>query len=312
MSVVKKVLFILVIFLSFRDSFGQQIPINPISYRIFSPLVYNPAIAGSKDFFSTDFIAGFQGKSSSQLISGNARIMKRVPGYTLSSKTAKFTNFGVGATAFNDKSDSMLTAGISAVLSYHIPLGQSSLSFLSIGVAGKGIYHRYDISDPAKDFKFPNADVGIYYYNPSFYTGVSATNILAPPSDTATINNYSVPVTRQYNFLAGYKFVLSRSLKLVLEPSIIITTDDSLSFNIKENIEPMLRLYAGNFCLGTYFNDYNKVSFFFQYKYPKFYVGTFFALPKDSPFYKKSLTAEIAVGINFSRNRSGFTEDGHW
>jgi type IX secretion system PorP/SprF family membrane protein len=303
---------IFLIFLPFGATSAQQIPASPVSYRIFSPLVHNPAIAGSKDFFSTDLIAGFEGKNYSQLLSGNVRIMKRAPGYTLSSKTVRYTNFGVGGAAFNEMNDSLQSSGISAIFSYHIPLNKSSLSFLSLGVSGKGMYHRVKESEPAKEFLFPNTDVGIYYYNPSLYAGISATNLLPPPKDTATLNPHSIPVSRQYNFIAGYKFVLSRSLKLVLEPSVIISTDDSLSFNIKENIEPMLKLYAANFCLGTYFNDYNKVSFFFQYKYPKFYIGTFFALPRDTPFYKKSMTAEIAFGINFSRNKSGFTEYGHW
>ena len=316
MSVIKKVLLIFIIGFSFKASCGQQLPFNPISYRIFSPLVYNPAIAGSKDFFSTDLIAGFQGKSYSQLISGNTRLLKKVPGYVLSQRTSTFTNIGFGGSAFNDMNDSLQTAGISAILSYHIPLDERALSFLSFGVSGKGIYHHYkgnpDISMPEKEFLFPNVDAGLYFYNPWLYAGLSATNLLNRPEDPDTLIKYSVPVSRQYHFLTGFKIVVSRSLNLVLEPSVIITADDSLTFKIKENIEPMLKLYAGNFCLGTYFNDFSKISFFFQYRYPKFYVGTFFALPKETAFFKKSLTAEIALGINFSRNRSGYTENGNW
>ncbi len=316
MSVIKKVLLIFVVAFSFNMSSGQQLPFNPISYRIYSPFIINPAIAGSKDFFSTDFVAGFQNKSYSQIISGNARLLKKEPGYVLSPVTSKYTNIGIGGSAFNDMNDSTRTAGMSASLSYHIPLDKRNLSFLSIGASGKGFYHHYEgdsvLNIPAKDFLFPNVDVGVYFYNPGFYTGLSVTNLLGRPVDPDSLINYKVPVSRQYNFIAGFKVVLIRSLNLVLEPSVMIFTDDSLSFNIKENIEPALKLYAGNFCLGTYFNDYSKISFFFQYRYPKFYVGTYFALPKDSPFFKKSLTAEIAFGINFSRNRSGYTVNGHW
>ena len=212
--------------------------------------------------------------------------------------------------------DSTHNAGISAAVAYHIPLSKKALSFLSLGASVKGMYHFYegnpDRSMPYKEFYFPNVDVGLYLYNPKAYAGLSVTNLLDPPKDTATLTNYRIPLSRQYNFIAGYKIVLSRELNLVLEPSILIHTDDSLSFDIKENIEPALKLYAGNFCLGTYFNDYSKISFFFQYRYPSFYVGTYFALPKNSPFFKKSLTSEIAFGINFSHNKSGYTKNGHW
>jgi len=188
--------------------------------------------------------------------------------------------------------------------------------FLSAGVSVKGLYHYYhgdyDFDIPPREFYFPNVDFGLYLYAPSFYAGVSATNFLAPPKDTSSFNVYLVPVSRQYNLIAGYKFVLSRSLNLILEPSLIIHTDDSLSFNIRESLEPVLKLYAGSFCIGTYFNDYSKISFFFQYRYPRFYVGAYFALPKDSPYFKSSPTTEIALGINLSRNHSGYIKSVHW
>jgi type IX secretion system PorP/SprF family membrane protein len=309
----KKVFLILIAVLFAEFSFGQQLPFYPVSYRIFSPLIINPAYAGSKDFFSADIIAGFQGETYSQIISGNTRISKKVPGYVLSSKSSEFTNIGVGGSVFNTMNDTSQLSGAGAGFSYHIPINKESLTFLSIGASVKGAYYLYkgdeDLSRPSKEFIFPNADFGIYLYNPSFFAGLSATNLLGR-NDTLT--KYYVPLSRQYNLQAGVKILISRSLRLVVEPSVMINTDDSLSFDIKENIEPMLKVYAGNFCIGTYFNDYSKISFFFQYRFPRLYVGAFFALPKDSPYFKETPTTEIAVGINFTRNKSGFTKNGHW
>lgn len=295
---------------------GQQVPFNPISYRIFSPLVYNPAIAGSKDFFSTDFVAGFQGKVKSQLLSANTRFSRKVPGYLMSSKSTEFIPLGAGLALYNDMNEVAQTAGASGIVAWHLPLDKRSLSFLSLGVAGKGIFHHYngneDLSIPQKEFIFPNIDAGIYFYSPSVYTGLSATNILSPPEDKDSLFTYRIPVNRQYNFLAGYKFVIIRSLNLVIEPSVIIVGTDSLTFSFQENIQPMLKIYAGNFCAGSYFNDYNKISFFFQYRYPRFYVATFFALPKETAYFKQPLTIDVAFGINFSKNGSGYTSAGHW
>jgi hypothetical protein len=293
-------------------------PFNPTSYRIFTPFIFNPAIAGSKDFFSIDMLAGFKGKSNSQVLSGNTRISKKISGYRTIGNSYSFTNIGTGFSAFNDfdSSDSTRNAGVTAGLSYHIPLSKNALSFLSIGASVKGMYHFYegntDLGIPSKEFYSPNVDFGIYFYSPSSFAGLSATNLLNQPEDPDTLTNYRIPVSRQYNLIAGYKIIISRALNLVLEPSVIIHTDDSLSFDIKETIEPVLKLYAGNFCVGTYFNDYSKISFFFQYRYPKFYLGTFIAFHKDSPYYKNPLTTEIAFGINFSNNKLGYTKNGHW
>ena len=301
----------------FTDSLtGQQIPFNPISYRIFSPLVYNPAIAGSKDFFSSDLVAGFQGKVKSQLLSANTRLSKKIPGYLMSSSSSEFMPLGVGLALYNDMNEITQTSGVSGILSWHFPLDKRSLSFLSIGIAGKGIYHHYngntDLSIPQKEFIFPNIDAGIFFYSPSVYSGLSATNILNPPEDKDSVFTYKIPVNRQYNFMAGYKFVIIRSLNLVVEPSVIVVATDSLTFSFQENIQPMLKIYAGNFCIGSYFNDYNKISFFFQYRYPRFYVATFFALPKETAYFKQPLTVDVAFGINFSKNGSGYTSAGHW
>lgn len=312
----KKVFLIFAVILFTASSYGQSLPFYPVSYRIFNPLMLNPGFAGSKDFFSADILAGFQGEIYSQMISSNTRLSKKVPGYLLSSRSTEFTNFGVGGTLFNTIDEYTQSSGAAGSFAYHLPINKQSLTFLSIGASVKGTYHRFkgdpDLSLPSKDFLFPNADFGVYLYNPSFFAGLSAINLLGRPEDKDTISNYLIPVSRQYNFQGGVKIVVSRSLRLVVEPSVLIHTDDSLTFDVKENIEPMLKVYAGNFCLGTYFNDYSKISFFFQYRFPRLYVGTFFALPKDSPYFKESPTTEIAVGINLSRNKSGFTKNSHW
>lgn len=314
--VITKTILIIAAILICNDSSGQQLPVNPTSLRIYTPFIINPAIAGSKDYLSVDLLAGFQGKSYSQILSSNTRITRKIPGYYSSPAVYSYSNIGIGAMAFNDVRPDTITSGAGVTLSYHFPLNRENLSFISAGVAAKGIYHFYqgnaDLNIPFKEFTYPNFDIGVYYYSPDIYAGLSATDILEPPEDADSVNTYIVPSSRHYNLIAGYKIVISRSLNLVLEPSIIVVTDDSLSFDLKENIQPALRLYAGNFCLGTYFNDYSKISFFFQYRYPRFYVGTYFALPKDSPFFKKSLTAEIALGLNFSKNRSRNTKTGHW
>lgn len=61
MSDSKKVLIIILLCSSFVSN-GQETPVNPISHKIFTPFIFNPAITGSKDFLSLDLIAGVQNK----------------------------------------------------------------------------------------------------------------------------------------------------------------------------------------------------------------------------------------------------------
>jgi hypothetical protein len=46
-------------------------------------------------------------------------------------------------------------------------------------------------------------------------------------------------------------------------------------------------------------HDYNNLTLFFQYKFPRLYIGTLVDFPRDVPFYKRDLTLEIGAGLNF-------------
>jgi type IX secretion system PorP/SprF family membrane protein len=282
---------------------AQQTPYHPISNRVFTPFLINPAIAGSKDFMAIDLSATIQGDDFSQLFSTNTRIAKNGPRYFGAPVGKSFTGVGVGGALFNDRSATSRNLGASATVSYHIPLNNKNTSFISGGLTFKGIYNIMDsiaeISAPAREGIIPNIDAGIYLYGQNFYAGLSAANLLGNMTDSADMAIYNIPVSRQYFFLAGYKIVLSRSLNIVLEPSLIINLNDSLNFDSRESYNPMLKLYMDAFCIGTYLHDYDNITFFFQYKFPRLYLGTLVDFPRDVPFYKRDLTIEIAAGINF-------------
>jgi type IX secretion system PorP/SprF family membrane protein len=316
----RSVLFILIFCLLSGLLVGQQTPYHPLSYRIFSPFLFNPAMAGSKDFSSLDVISGWQGKSNSQLISVNSRITKKGPSYFMSPVVKAFTNIGIGGYLFNEDYSPSRNMGAGAICSYQIPLDKQSLSFLSFGVAVKGIYNTMDsvysadpgLSMPSESTFYPNLDAGIYYYGPSLFAGFSVTNLLGNPGDPDSLGIYRIPASRQYFFVAGYKFLISKPLNLVLEPSLIINGNTWRYHKITDIIKPMLKIYAQDFCVGTYFNDYDNISFFFQYRYPRFYVGTFFEMPKKTAYYKKDLNVEFAVGVNFSAIKSKNLKYYHW
>ena len=295
---------------------AQHTPHTPISNRVFTPFIINPAIAGSKDFTAIKLATTIQGDNFSQLISSNSRIAKKGPRYFGAPVGKSFTNIGVGGALFNDHYGPSRNIGVSAAASYHLPMNEKKISFVSAGLAVKGIYNIIDsITDlgvPGKESIIPNVDAGIFLYSQNLYAGVSATNLLGSMIDSADMALYNIPVSRQYFFLAGYKLVLSRSLNIVLEPSLIINLDDSLEFDSKESYNPMLKLYMDAFCLGAYLHDYNNLTFFFQYKFPRLYIGTLIDFPRDVPFYKRDLTLEIAAGFNFGGLTKTFGSRYHW
>jgi len=306
-------LFLLSVFIMISGTLrSQQTPFNPISYRVYNPFIMNPAVAGSKDYFLVDGIASFQGKYKSQLITGDIRLSKKTEGFFPSVQNSDYTSFGVGGTIFNDVSDTSKSTGFSIAAAYHIRINKQSTTFISFGASVKGIYNRLYTKSVADDGArpqetyLPNVDIGVYLYGSRFSAGLSATNILGSE------DSLGIPVKPEYFLTAGYKFVLSRSLDIVLEPSLIAHTGDSLSGELKDILNPMVKLYIENICIGTYFNDYGNNSFFFRYNFPAVSIGTYFEYPKGTPFYKKELIAEFTLGLNLSRLRFRNKNALHW
>ncbi len=311
----KSLLIICLTFL-FIQSGGQESPLYPISYRLFTPFIVNPAIAGSKDFSTIDFQASKSGDLSSQILSSNMRLTKSRQSYFTSHNTPEFTKIGVGGTIFNDPNETSRIVGISGTGSYHFQLDKNSLSFFSVGATAKALFNNYkgdpDQSRPEKNTILPNLDFGIYFYNPFLFAGLSVTNMLGSQEDTTDLGYSTIPVSPHYYFNIGGKIVLSRDYNILLEPSVYIISDDTFSQEISEMIKPAIKLYAGNLCVGTYFNDFDNTSFFFQYKYSRFHIGAYFEFQRKTPFYQAPPSAELIFGINLSALKPGISQPNHW
>jgi type IX secretion system PorP/SprF family membrane protein len=315
--VIERVFFITIFTLLFCKSEAQQTQLNPISYWIFAPYIYNPAIAGSKDFSSVSINASFQGKSNTQIIYGNTRFRKTQTEYFQSPKVKEFNNFGVGGSVFNDVRDFSRNIGVSASGSYHIPMSPRKLSFLSFGASVKGVYNILDTGttekiSPTKKTFYPNLDLGIYYFDSNIFAGFSIINILGNPKNPESTEIFSIPVPRQYFFTIGCKIPLSRSLGIVLEPSVLVSSLDTTFNNIQNNINPILKLYIEGFCFGSNFLGNGETSFFFQYRYPRFNIGAFYELPQKSPYYKRTPVVEFTFGLNIHNNKSRVSGVAQW
>lgn len=313
-SAIKRIGFVLIFGSVFCVLNAQQTPLNPVSYWIFNPYIYNPAIAGSKDFLSVGINTAFQGKANSQLLSGHTRITKTNSGYFSSPDITEFKNIGVGASIFNDYNGLSRNMGFSIAGSYQIPLNTRKLSFLSFGASVKGEYNTITstLTDTLRKTYYPNFDIGIYYYGTNFYTGVSAVDILGSPWKPDTLGIYKVEVSREYFFTAGYKLLLSKSLNIVLEPSVLILATDSTFNKIKNNINPIIRIYLEDFCFGTSFRADGDISFFCQFRYPKFYIGAYYELAKKTPYFKKAPLVEFTLGLNIQPDKSRLSSHSHW
>jgi type IX secretion system PorP/SprF family membrane protein len=310
--------FILILFIfSFSLADGQQTPLDPMSYWVFIPYVYNPAMAGSKDYLSVDINTSFMGKSNTQILSASTRLTKTMSGYFSSPDLFQFRDIGLGGSIFHDVNGSSSNVGLSMAGSYQIPMNTKKISYLSFGASLKAVYNTLDKSadgsgTPSKSTFYPNFDLGAYYYGENLYTGLSVVNILGNPGGRDSLGVYEIPAARQFFFTAGYKIVINRDMNIVVEPSVLVNSYDSTFSSVGRRINPILRFYVGNFCAGTYFLEKGKTSFFAQFRYPRFYLGTFFDIPRKKAFFKNTPIVQFTAGLNISKDKSRLSKKSHW
>ncbi|MFO7852125.1 MAG: type IX secretion system membrane protein PorP/SprF [Bacteroidota bacterium] len=318
LNVIRIVLFIFLIVISPMNLYSQDSLLNPAGTWIYNPSWYNPAISGSKDYHSLDFTYATGDDFESMFLSGDTRLTNKVEGYYNMPDHITYRNIGLGYQVFHRSSDKFESSGFKATGSYHIQLNENSTSFLSIGLSLQGSRNTVttipDIEIPDSTITEttydPNVDFGIYYYSPALYLGLSSTNILEGmlPNDTISYNHE----IRHYHFMGGYKFVLYRPMNLLIEPSVIFSLSDSTFNDFANHIYPMVKIYIDNFCFGSYFYDWDKISVFFRYNYPGVYIGAFLAVSRKSPYYKKIPSIELSAGINLSYNKTRRYKRFHW
>lgn len=295
---------ILLVFSCIIQLKGQQIPDNPTSIQIFSPQVYNPAMTGSKDYMNIHMAARLEGHPKAQIIAIHTRLLRSGPDYLISEPIRDFSNFGVGTTLFNDRSNQFRNIGLRISGAYHIPLSRKAISFLSFGVSLNGAYSIPDkelletVNGDLSNAFYPNADLGLFFYNPRIFAGFSVTNIMKNVMQADSLEATNGLTGLGMHFQAGYKIVLSRSQSIILEPSIYINTSDSTLDDLGNNINPTLKLYFKNFFIGTYYSSKDLLSYFMQYQFGRIYAGFFIEFPIEKLVNQRNMKIELSVGMN--------------
>lgn len=286
---------------------GQIAPSKLLSLPVYHPMVLNPAYVGSKDFTNISLTTKLNKLSDSQILNLHKRI---------SSPEGSYSGFGFGAYAFQEQFDLSWNSGLAVAGSYHLALDDDRLHNLSIGLALKGVFATpkeagETITDSLSTKFRPNMDIGVYYYSPRGFAGLSATTLFGTNIDGDSSLSYS-SFERQYNLFGGYKFLISKKLGIVIEPSLLVSLNDETISEPFQHLVPYLKVYLKNFYLGTYLKDLDVFALFFQYQFPKFYTGVFLEFPRIGYLNDDNIIFEVSVGLNLGKGDSKFLQYRHW
>jgi len=318
----KKILYIFAfIFLLPFFSSGQQFPYYPTAYRIFSPAVFNPAFAGSRDISDISFTANINGTHDAQLLNGSTRLLKSKKNRWPAPDVSPFSNFGTGGYLFHEETDSLDNYGFAGSFSYHIPVSSDRVSYFSLGLTAKGALgipvsnpEDPDTLEKAENIFTPDLDFGISYYSARFFAGISITNILTDPVSSGFPSKLQGVVSRQFLITTGYRIILSRKKAILLEPSILMNFGNAAFDNDILHYHPALKLYYKNSYIGWYLNDTKNLSFMMHLDLPWFFVSSYVEFPArgDVIWFNGNLNLELSVGIVLGRKHSVIKEYKYW
>ncbi len=286
---------------------GQGAPSKLHSIPIYHPMVLNPAFTGSKDFTSISLTTKASKQPDTQIINFNTRLL---------SPDGLFSKLGIGAYAFQEQFDISWNTGLALAGAYHFSLDPQKINFISVGATLKGVFAvpKTSSESPSDSLstKFrPNMDIGVYYYGPQVFAGISITTLFGTNINGDSTLNYS-DFSRQYNFQVGYKFLISKRLGIVIEPSLLTTLDSETISEPLNQIVPYLKVYLNNFYIGSYLKDLDIFALFFQYQFPKFYAGVFLQFPRVGYLNDENIIFEVSAGMNIGKGSPTFTQHRHW
>lgn len=269
---------------------AQQLP--QYSQYMMNKFLINPAVAGSEGYTAFNLTAreqwiGLQESPRTYAISGQTRVLRNSfvkRGSSIRKKRSGATRsgkVGIGGYVFTDQTGIINRTGIKLTYSYHIALSRGQLSF---GLSGCGYQFRIDreamrVYDPNDDLInnynnrmfIPDADFGVYFSDPRFYTGFSVSQLLGASLKFGQASYKDFELLRHYYVIGGYNIDLSNYL--ILEPSILLKTSEEWRFQLDVNTK--LYLYEDYWAGLSYRTGANAGAIILQggVKVDKFYFG---------------------------------------
>jgi type IX secretion system PorP/SprF family membrane protein len=287
---------------------AQAVPSRPLSIPAFHPMVLNPAYAGSKDFTNISLTSRIYSVPDNQILNFHQR---------LTDATGFFSAFGIGGYVFQEQLETSWNTGLAATAAYHLSIDGARLHNVSGGITLKGLLNvpkkKSEAPEDSLNTSFnPDLDLGIYYYGPAAFAGISVTTLFGTRLKDGLSVESDAYVPREYHLAGGYKFLLSRKSSIVLEPSVLISVNDSTISELHKHIVPYLKLYLQNFYIGTYVKSLDKFALFFQYQFPRFYTGVFLEFPRVGFLNDENIIFELSLGINIGQGDQRFMQFRHW
>ena len=243
----RRLSFILLLFLIVNLTFGQQLPLY--SQYLYNKYLINPAVAGSYGYTSISLTAreqwvGYSGAPRTFSFSWQTRMLKK--SFILKQTRVKREVFrpksdgkvGLGGYVFSDKNGLIQRTGFQVSYAYHMWLQHSTQ--LSFGLGFTGYYYKIDekqisFEDPNEPWLnnnlrrgvfVPDVTFGVYLLNPRYGFGFSADQLSEAAAKIGGPAYKDLTVNRQYYLFGSYD--ISPAINTIIQPSFLLKMSEQL------------------------------------------------------------------------------------
>ncbi len=268
----KKVFTIVLTVLHFYVAYGQQEAQH--SFYFFNPLEFNPANAGSREYFNITSVnraqwLGWEGAPKTAFVSIQSPIARQ--------------KIGLGATLMLDQIGARSRLYTKGNIAYHLPLNDQGLK-LSFGLAMGIQQDRFNyasllVSDPT-DPTYVNASntlttlvgSGIYLHGEKFYIGASLPRTIELTQES---NKQNLKLADHFYLMSG--FVKPINSVIDLKPSVLVKYTEKAPLTIDLNVSAFFykqvwlgALYRVNEAIGinTAYQLSNRLLLGYAFDYP--------------------------------------------
>jgi type IX secretion system PorP/SprF family membrane protein len=247
-----KTIVIIVMLMAVSNVYTQQLPIY--SQYMMNKFLINPAVAGSEGYTAFNITAreqwiGIPNSPKTHSFSAQTRVLKKSfvsRGTSVKKKgsgASRSGKVGLGGYIFNDQTGLINRTGLQLTYSYHIAIERGQLSFGLTGTAYQfkvdrdkiRLYEKDDllINSFDNNMFIPDANVGVYYSNPAFYVGLSASQLFQASIKFGQGSYEQFRLLRHYYLLGGYNIEVNDYL--MFEPSVLLKTTELWNFQLDIN-----------------------------------------------------------------------------
>jgi type IX secretion system PorP/SprF family membrane protein len=291
---------------------AQQVPLY--SQYTMNGFLLNPAVAGSEGYTAINLTAreqwlGLKDAPKTHALSGQTRLLKNSyiskgssirKHSPLGSRSGKV---GLGAYVFDDKNGPIDRTGVQLTYAYHIRMQKSQLSF---GLSAIGYQFSVDQSkirfeyedefwqNAKKSIFIPDANIGIYFTNPSMFAGLSMSQLFQSALKLGEKGYAEYKMKRYFYLMGGYDFVLNDYFSI--EPSMLIKSTGSFVWQADFNTK---LIFNEDYWAGISYRTGGALIFMGGVRVDKFFFGYAFDYTLSSIMKHSFGSHEFMVAIKF-------------